>query len=246
MAVDTPRFEVSHDGPVAAEAVLAGVSSFGLAGLTAVDYLADHLSLEHVGRVHAADLPPMTPFEGGSPRHSIRLLTAGALDVAVLVGELWVPPPATRPLVDALGDWCTDQNVGEVVALSGVPVPHGPDEHRPYYVATDAIRERRLVDVDLEPMGGGFLEGFNAALMERGLESSLETAVFTTPVHAQAPDADAALRLLDAAERTYALDVDTAPLEAFAEEVREQYAELAEQLEAARTGERTHDDRMYM
>lgn len=246
MAADTPRFAVSHDAPVDAEAVLAGVSSFGLAGLTAVDYLADHLDLAAVGRVRAGGLPPMTPFAGGSPRHPTRLLTAEGVDVAVLVGELWVPPMAAAPLVDALAGWCQDEAVGEVVALSGVPVPHGPDDHRPFYVATDGFRERRLAAVDLEPMGGGFLEGVNGALMDRGLESDLETAVFTTPVHAQAPDADAALRLLDAVERAYALDVDTGPLEAFAEDVREHYAGLAEQIDAARGGERTHDDRMYM
>lgn len=241
-----PRFEVSHDAPVDSEALLAGFSSFGLAGLTAADYLADHLELDHIGQVRAEGLAPMTPFAGGTPRHPIRLLTAEEVDVSVLVGELWVPPLATADLVTALGDWCIAQDVGEIVSLSGVPFPHGPDEHRPYYVASDDYRERRMADVDVEPMAGGFLEGFNGSLMGYGMETDIRTAVFTTPVHAQAPDADAALRLLDAVGRTYSLDVDTGPLESFAEEVREYYAELAGQIEDARAGERTHDDRMYM
>ena len=93
-------------------------------------------------------------------------------------------------------------------------------------------------------MESGFLDGANAGLLERGLDSPLGVGVFVTPVHAQAPDVDAAVRLVDTANATYDLGVDAAPLEAFAEEIRRRYEDLAERIEE-REVEGSYD-RMYM
>ena len=74
-------------------------------------------------------------------------------------------------------------------------------------------------DADVPPMDNGFLDGVNASLMARGLDSDLRVGVFVTPVHAQTPDAEASVRLVEAAERVYGLGLDTADLEAFAAEI---------------------------
>jgi len=100
-------------------------------------------------------------------------------------------------------------------------------------------------DADVPPMDNGFLDGVNASLMARGLDSDLRVGVFVTPVHAQAPDAEAAVRLVEAAERVYGLGLDTADLEAFAAEIEQHHAELAERLEATREEARP-EERMYM
>lgn len=81
--------------------------------------------------------------------------------------------------------------------------------------------------------------------MQRGIDSPLRACVLVTPVHAQAPDVDAALRLLEAVDSIYDVDIDTAPLEAFAAEVAGHYEELAAQM-AARKEEQAPEDRMYM
>ncbi len=82
-------------------------------------------------------------------------------------------------------------------------------------------------------MGRGFLDGVNATLVARGLDSTLATGVFVTPVHAQTPDVEAAIRLIDADCDVYDLEVDTEPLQDFAKEVGEYYAELAQRVESA-------------
>jgi uncharacterized protein len=82
--------------------------------------------------------------------------------------------------------------------------------------------------------------------MARGLDSDLRTCLLTTPVHAQAPDADAALRLLEALLSIYDLDVDLGPMTEFAARVSEQYEELAARMEAEKNAERGPEDRMYM
>lgn len=239
-----PKFDISLDDP--SGTLVAGFAEFGLAGLTAVDYLADQLDLEETGHIAVEQLPAITPFEGGTPRHHTRLFSKPDLDVTVLVGELFVPPPAAGPLGEAVVEYTGEHDVEEVVVLSGVPISHGPDDHRPFYVASEDFQQARLQDDHgIPPMPGGFLEGVNGELMQQAIDSPLKACILTTPVHPQAPDAEAALRLLEAFDTVYDLAVDTGPLEEFAASVAEQYEELAARLEAQRE-ESTHDDRMYM
>ncbi|MFH5799220.1 proteasome assembly chaperone family protein [Haladaptatus sp. CMAA 1911] len=237
-------FEISHSEEPSGT-LLAGFSEFGLAGLTAVNYLVDRLDLEETGHVTAEQLPAITPFENGVPRHHTRLFSHPDHDLTVLVGELFVPTWAADPFASAVLDWTEEHSVEEIAVLSGVPVPHGPDEHRVFSIATEDFHEKRLGDTDIPGMGRGFLDGVNATLVARGLDSTLATGVFVTPVHAQTPDVEAAIRLIDAARDVYDLEIDTEPLQDFAEEVGEYYAELAQRVESAGDGERP-DDRMYM
>jgi uncharacterized protein len=239
----TTDFTVSHDTEPS-ETLLVGFSQFGLAGLTAVDYLVDHLELTETGHITAEGLDPITPFVEGRPRHPIRLYSRDDLDVTVLVCEQFVPANAGGSLSEAILDWTAGHGVAEIAVLSGVPIPHGPDDHRTYYVATDDYRERRLADGAVPAMGNGFLSGVNAALVEQGIGSPLGVCLYVTPVHAQAPDVDAGIRLLETVSEVYALDVDTDPLREFAGEVQQYYGELAERME--RTADVEPEDRMYM
>jgi uncharacterized protein len=240
----SPTFAITYKTEPS-ETLLAGFSAFGIAGLTAVDYIVDQLELEETGHVTAESLPSIIPFENGRPRHHSRLFSRSDLEMAVLVNELFLPVWAADSFADAVLSWTGGTNVNEIGVLSGVPVAHGPDDHRTFHVATDDYREHRLTDVDVPPMGNGFLDGVNASLMARGLDSDLRVGVFVTPVHAQVPDAEAAMRLVDATERVYGLGLETATLEAFAAEVEQHYAELAERLEATEQEARP-EERMYM
>ena len=239
-----PAFDVSLEDP--SDTFVAGFTQFGLAGLTAANYLTEQLGLEEVGHVGVDQLPAVTPFENGTPRHHTRLFSRPDLDVTVLVGELFVPPDAAGPFGRAILEYTEAEGVEEVVVLSGVPMAHGPDEHRAFYVASEDYQAARLAgDHGVPPMGGGFLEGVNGELVQRSIDSPLKTCVLTTPVHPQAPDVEASLRLLEAFDAIYELDLDTDPLKEFAATVEQQYEELAARLEAQRE-ESVHDDRMYM
>ena len=237
-------FEITA-APERVTTLVCGFSRFGLAGLTAVDYLADHLEMAPIGHVKTAELPAITPFENGVPRHHTRLFSRDDLDVVFLVNELFVPLFAADSLARSILDWMDANAIGEVAVLAGVPVAHGPEEHRVFHVATEDYRERRLDGADIPGMGNGFLDGVNASLLSRGLDTDLRTGVFLTPVHAQAPDVEAALRLIDGFEAVYGLDVDSGPLEEFAKEVQQYYRELAGRLQNV---EQSHmpEDRMYM
>ncbi|MFC7098625.1 proteasome assembly chaperone family protein [Halobaculum marinum] len=290
--VDEPAtFHVSTE-TAPSRTVIAGFSQFGLAGLTAADYLVNHLSLEQTGHIRADGLPTITPFENGRPRYPTRLFSRPDLDVTVLVGELFVPVALAEPFSRAILGWTETAGVEEVAVLSGVPFAHGPEEHRAFFVASDDYRAAHAEELattavpdataastngesldeesteptdestaetgaeatddataqaapPIPPMANGFLDGTNAALMARAMESALAVAVYVTPVHAQAPDVEAAVRLVEAVDRVYDLGVDTGPLESFAHEVGEYYRNLAERLEEHGEEEQP-PDRMYM
>ena len=239
-----PSFTVTHE-QTTSERLVAGFSSFGLAGLTAVDFLVDQLDLEQTGHVSTEALPAITPFENGTPRHHTRLFSRDDLDMTVLVNELFVPLPATDPFAEAILDWTDASAVEEVTVLSGVPVPHGPEEHAVFYVATEDYQDQQLADSDIPAMGNGFLDGVNASLVSRGMESSLRVGVFATPVHPRVPDVEAALRLIEAFERLYGIDVETDSLEQFAREVEAYYRDLESRLQTMNERE-TPQDHMYM
>lgn len=239
----TPSFDVTHESSPS-EVLVAGFSAYGLAGLTAVDYLVTQLELTETGHVRAEGVPSITPFEQGRPRHPNRLYSRPDLDVTVLVGEQFVPSVLGEALAGSILEWTENAGVAEVVVLAGVPFPHGQEGHRSFYVATDDFRGRRLADADVEPMPGGFLDGMNATLLERGMDSPLGVGLFVTPVHARAPDVEAAVRLVETVTDVYDLSVDPDPLSAFADEVGRYYEDLAERI-AEREPEGTYD-RMYM
>lgn len=237
-------FDVVHE-VAPDETLLAGFAEYGLAGLTAVDYLVDQLDLEQTGHVTADGLPTITPFSAGVARHHTRLFSRTDLDITVLVGELFVPLPVADLFASAVLDWTEANAVSELAVLSGASIPHGPDAHRTFYVATEEYQRRRLGDADVQAMGRGFLDGVNGSFMARGLDSPLDVCVFTTPVHAQAPDVEAAIRLLDAIDAIYGFDLDTDPLQSLATDVRGHYQRLAERVEQV-DEEYRPEDQMFM
>lgn len=241
---DQPSFQITQYEDSAAETLIGGFAGVGLAGLTTANYLVDHLDLDEIGHITTSTLPAITPFEDGTPRHHSRLFSRDDLDLVVLVNELFVPLWGADPFADAVVQWMETSDVPEVTVLAGIPYPHGPGDHRVFYVATEAYQDERLHGTDISPMGHGFLDGVNARLVARGMESALRAGVFVTPVHAQAPDVDAAIRLLEAVITTHELDVDAGPLKQFATEVQQYYAQLAERLRGQ--SDEQPDDRMYM
>lgn len=239
------QFEFVEDRQPTGDVLVCGLSAFGLAGLTAVDYLVDQTTLEQCGHATTTG-STITPFEDGTPRHPTRLYDSPDLATTVLVSEIGIPRDASRSFSTSLLEWTIDAGIDEVVVLSGVPGPHGPEDHRTFYVATADYQAERFGDGTQVPaMGTGFLDGVPASLLTDGIDSSLRVGVYVTPVHEQAPDADAALRLLETLTDVYDVPVDTGPLRAFANDVQQHYADLAERLERAKADERP-EDRMYM
>ena len=228
------------------QTLLVGLTSMGVAGLTAADYLVRHHDSEQLGHVSPADLPAITPVEDGVPRHHTRLYNLADIDVTVLVSELFVPVWAARSFVDALLDWVAVAQVEEIAVLHAVPYPHGPDEHAVYTVATETYRSQRLDDLGMRPLAGGFLDGIPGELVSRSLDDDAPpVGVYVTPAHPPGPDIDAALFLLDAIEQAYGISVDLQELEDLSDSIHKHYAALAERMDSLRDTDTSSVDREF-
>ncbi len=224
--------------------VITGFARFGLAGLTAVDYLVDQLELEPVGYITSSEMPSITPVNAGRPRHPTRILTAPDADISVLMGELFVPPQMTGEFGRAILEWTEQGHVEELLSLAGVVMPQSPDDQIAW-IATDGYT--RLETASYPPVQDGFLDGILGALVEAGLSSEIAVGVLTTPVRPRVPDADAALALVEAVDDLYTLGIDSDPLRSFAQDIQAYYEELTEHLRRAGDSERQiPDDRMFM
>ena len=247
MEADTENheFSVEHEG-APPKSLVVGLSEFGLAGLTAANYLVEQLGLEKTGCITTESLPSITPFEDGRPRHHTRFFSSDDIDFTVLVGELFIPPDNAREFADAVMGWTEKGSVEEITLLSGIVAAHGPEQHDVFFVATDDYRKK--VEGTLEPMGGGFLEGVHADLLARGIDTTLSVGALVTPAHPPAQDVEAALRLINAFEEVHDIDVDTEPLEEHAREMKQHYKQLAERMENVQkeSSRRVAEDRAYM
>jgi uncharacterized protein len=248
-----PAFEVVLTGETEpGETLLVGMAGLGVAGLTATDYLVTHIENTQIGHVRTRNLPDITPFTDGRPRHPIRLYSAPDSNVTVLISEVFLPPMVADPLADTVLDWANTQGIGEITVLYGAPFPHSEEEHRVFHVATDGYRAAHFPteEPDIGPLAGGFFDGVISELVVRSLDGDAPpTGVLITPTHLPGPDFDAALRLLDALEPVYGIEVTEVELERRAEEMRQYYEELAGRMQAmqeARQEEEYSSDRMFM
>lgn len=236
------------------QTLLVGTADVGMAGLTAVDYLTKHLQTRQIGHVKSRHFPDLLPFSEGVPRHPMRLYNAGSFDVTLLVSEVFLPVWVAEALIEAVFDWVGGTDIEEISIPFGAQFPHSENEHHVFHVGTERFRENHFgEDTSINALAGGFFDGVVGELIGRGLDPDTPAVgTLVTPAHPPGPDLDAALRLIDAVETIYAIDVDERELKESSEKMRQQYQELAQRMQAIREGEQSHhqrdfpEDRMYM
>lgn len=248
----TTEFDIDIPEIESGQTLLVGLASPGMAGLTAVNQVVKSVESREIGYISPTDLPGITPFEDGTPRHHTRLYDLVGTDVIVLVGELFVPAWAARSFGDSLLQWSREGEVSEIAFLHTVAYPHGPDDHQVFHVATDAYRDRRLTGQST-PMKGGVLDGVAGEVVNASLGAGdPPVGVFITPAHPPGPDVDGALLFLDAIEDIYDISVDRSELEELSREIKQYYETLDERLATINEADEGRDerdfyaDRMYM
>lgn len=251
----SPQTEFTIDCPTIepGQTLLVGLASPGMAGLTAVNHIVDEHDSTEIGHISPDELPAITPFEDGVPRHHTRLYDLTGVDIVVLLSELFVPPWAARPFVEEVLDWATDCQIDEVAMLHPIPYEHAPEDHKTFHIATEEYNTSRLDDEEIPAMRGGVLDGVPSEFLSHSLEGEgTPTGIYVTPAHPPGPDIDGALLFLDALESIYDLEIDRSDLEDLSREIKTHYETLAERMATLEESEKARDerdfyaDRMYM
>lgn len=250
-----PAFEIElADGAELGDQLLVGLAGVGVAGLTAADYLVTHVETTQVGHVRSRNLPDITPFTEGQPRHPIRLYEVEDRDLTVLLCEVFLPLGVVDAFADAVLQRAVDEGVTELTVFHGSPFPHREEEHVVFHVATEEYRARHFdADGSVGPLAGGFFDGIVGEFLVRSLDGDAPpTGVLVTPTHLPGPDFEAAIRLLGALEPIFGVTVSEMELRERASEMERYYAELAERIQSLQEGGRSPEtgdyanDRMYM
>lgn len=249
---DDPAFDIEVSGDVQpGQSLLIGIADIGVAGLTATDYIVSQTQAAEIGYVRTRNLPDITPFSNGTPRHPIRLYSLPESDVLVLMSEVFLPTTATDSFTESLTEWVEQTGIRDITVLFGAPFPHSEEEHVMFHVGTDEYRARLPSDTNIQRLAGGYFDGIVAELMTRTLTNDIPpTGVLITPTHLPGPDLDAALRLLEEVERVHGVRVNESELQDRAAEMNRYYAALAQRVQSLRDGDvlpdEYPDDRMFM
>jgi uncharacterized protein len=250
-----PQTEFTIDCPTleSGQTLLVGLASPGMASLTAVNQIVDEYDSTEIGHISPDELPAITPFEDGLPRHHTRLYNLEDTDIVVLLGELFVPPWAARPFVEEVLGWATRCRIEELAMLHPVPYEHAPEDHQTFYIATEEYKTERLEDEAVSAMKGGVLDGVPSEFLSHSLDGEgPPTGIYVTPAHPPGPDIDGTLLFLDALEAVYDLAIDRSELEDLSREIQTHYETLAERMASLEESEKARDerdfyaDRMYM
>lgn len=250
-----PEFDVKVPAGVEPkQTLIVGTADFGMAGITAVDYLTKKLQTSQIGHVKSRNLPDLVPFADGVPRHPMRLYNVEEAELTIFVSEVFLPVWVADALSGSLFDWITMTSLEEVTILFGAQLPHSEEEHLVFHVGNQAFRERHFTGTNsIDPLTGGFFDGIVGELITLGLENERPAVgSLVTPAHYPGPDLDGALRLLDAVETVYGIDVDERELKEGSEKMKQQYQELVQRMQAIQEGDQSlqsrdfPEDRMYM
>lgn len=114
-----------------------------MASLTAVNQIVDEYDSTEIGHISPDELPAITPFEDGMPRHHTRLYDLDNVDIVVLLSKLFVPAWAARPFVEEVLDWATRSQIEELAMLHPVPYEHAPEDHQTFHIATEEYKTNR-------------------------------------------------------------------------------------------------------
>lgn len=234
MPAPTFRYERLQDHEETFEGALAVVAfpAPGFVAQVAARYLVSSQDLALVGAFRSDVLPPSVAIEQGEPRPPVRVhlgkrscgLDQRCDSLAVVSGDLVVPPELQAPLARAILDWAKAEGVQSVVVLEGMSLgPEGGSDSRlsaasPFESCREALREQGV-----EMLDGVLVSGTTGALLAAATPEDVPTLALFVEAHKAFQDAGAAATLLEAVDKLLLnIPIDVQPLRTRAEELTKQ------------------------
>lgn len=240
-------FDRLTDTTVDEPTLIEGLPGHGLVASIAADHVRTELDLQRHGRVTSDQFPPVSTYDEGLVRDTVRVYGGQDPDVLTLHSDIALPESAFRPLSRCVMSDLADR-FGRAVLLAGAPADSEENVGRLRGVATTEGMREELKDAGV-PIAEhpGIIGGVTGALLQECHRSDLPAVVVIVDAHPYLPDPAAAEAVIEGAlEPLVDFDIDTAALSEQAESIEARMEEVAKQYrEAAERDESRSDMRMY-
>ena len=208
--------------------VICGFVGPGLAGLTAVGYIIEHLGLHEAAHVMSQHIPPSVVFIGGKIRHPFRIYKNATGEVVVVICEVPIDQSGLHDISSTLLEWFQKFNPKEIVVLDGVPVSALPESRSTYYVASEN-KQKYLKSLGFVPAESVLISGTAGGILSECLIRNTQCISLLVPASVALLDPGAPLALIRALNATYKLNIMTRELEEDVAMIHEELNEIARQ-----------------
>jgi uncharacterized protein len=212
--------------------ILAAVPSVGLVSTIAATYLISALRMDQVMALDSEDFPPLSMVYAHKPKFPVRVYAAASAKVACFISEVPLPSKVHWSLARELIAWSKAQGARRILCLEGLPRVREAVEGE---VDVWGVASVESANAAIEQAGIPFLEtgivsGVAGVLLNEGRWSAYEVIALLGEARPYMPDAHAAAKLVQAADRLLPeVDVDLAPLIDQAKELETHLQTLKEQ-----------------
>ncbi len=208
--------------------------SAGLVGTIAANTIIEQFKMEEMAHIRSKYIPSAAVFLEGKLKHPFRIYGKSEENLIVVTGELPIAENGLYFVSSALLDWAAGLGVKEAVILDGIPVQGIPTQRRVLFAAEEEKIAELESSKEMEILQKGVITGIAGSILAETLCRAMVGFALLTPAIAVIPDPEGAIKLLQALNKLYNLNVDTTELEKSAEEIRKKLEEMAKQVEGIR------------
>ncbi len=223
--------------------------SAGVVGTIAANTLIEQFKMQEVAHLRSRYIPSAALFMDGRLRHPFRIYGDKKRGLLVATAELPVSEDGLYSVSSAILDWGASVGVKETVILDGIPVQGMPSERKVLYAAEEE-KLAELGEVEgMEILSKGIISGIAGSILAETLCRDMVGFALLTPAIAVIPDPEGAVKLLQALNKLYNLNVPVDELIESGEQIRKKMEEVAEQVDGMRRQQqvpgRSGFERMY-
>ena len=205
--------------------IFAGFVGAGLVGPVAINHIITQLGMEEIGVMRSKYLPPSTVFMRGRLRHPFRFYANKEGTICAIICEITLRMEGLYSLVGSILDWAAEKGSNEIVILDGVASNEHDDKA---YCAAEEDLVRTMADKDISMIPQGFITGIPGGILNECLVREIQGLTLLAKANKIAPDPAAAATLIEALNRFYDMNIDTAELQKDKERINAEFQELSQ------------------
>ncbi|MBL7167947.1 proteasome assembly chaperone family protein [Candidatus Bathyarchaeota archaeon] len=190
--------------------VIMGFPGPGFVGETTTMLIQDSLKMTEIAHIESELIPPMLVVVGAGTKFPFRIYGDEGLDVLIIVDNQPIPMEHHRTIARELMDWLMERNVGEIVALNGLPMADETLEGSVVGYSTDQLKLADLGRLGVLPLTSGAITGMNAAFLELCQDKGVTfTGLLTPTMSINATNWLGIVSLIEVLNSSVGFDVDT-------------------------------------